>query len=150
MVSQGVEARISGEVRLADGWRISESILWTMTESTDATPDSPHYGNQLPYIPRHSLAATAKVTWRKWSLVHQWHFTDRRQTNYSGSHLRGSYVEAYHLHNLSLERSLTLSELNFKVRFEVNNLLNTEYQSILSRPMPPRNYAICLEVNFNR
>ena len=150
VVSQGVEARISGEVRLADGWRISESALWTMTESTDATPDSPHYGNQLPYIPRHSLAATTKVMWRKWSLVHQWHFTDRRQTNYSGSHLRGSYVEAYHLHNLSLERSLTLSELNFKVRFEVNNLLNTEYQSILSRPMPPRNYAICLEVDFNR
>ena len=148
--SKGVEARIVGEVSFAGGWRLSESALWTLTSSTDATPDSPHFGNQLPYIPRHSLSTTTKVVWREWSLVYQWHFTDRRQTNYSGSSIRGGYVEAYHVHNLSLERSLALRGCDFKVRWEINNLLNAEYQSILSRPMPPRNYALCFEVDFGR
>ena len=148
--SRGVEARLWATAKLGGGWSVSESALWTLTNSTDATPESANFGNQLPYIPRHSLSATTKVEWHKWSLTHQWRYVGRRQTNYSGSTMRGGYVEAYHLHTLSLERQMSLQEWNFRVRLEVDNLLNAEYQSVLSRPMPPRNYALCIEVLFGR
>lgn len=146
--SRGVEARLWATAKLGGGWSVSESVLWTLTNSTDATPESANFGNQLPYIPRHSLSATTKVEWHKWSLTHQWRYVGRRQTNYSGSTMRGGYVEAYHLHTLSLERQMSLQEWNFRVRLEVDNLLNADYQSVLSRPMPPRNYALCIEVLF--
>lgn len=150
VLSRGVEARLGATLKLEGGWTIHESAIWTLTESTDATPESENYGNQLPYIPRHSVSTTTKVAWREWSLAYQWHFTDRRQTNYSASTHRGGFVEAYNLHNLSLERDIPVRDVDFKVRLEVNNLLNAEYQSVLSRPMPPRNYALCLEVVFGR
>ncbi|MBR5830754.1 MAG: TonB-dependent receptor, partial [Tidjanibacter sp.] len=54
-------------------------------------------------------------------------------------------VPAYHLSDLAFGRNFDRNKVRFKVRFEVNNLFDTYYQSVLSRPMPPRNYAISFE-----
>jgi iron complex outermembrane receptor protein len=48
--------------------------------------------------------------------------------------------------NLSLEKHFHCRALNWSLKGVVNNLLNTEYVTVLSRPMPRRNYEIFIDI----
>jgi iron complex outermembrane receptor protein len=91
------------------------------------------------------------VRWKEWFADYKWQYYSDRQTSYSGTSFSGDIVEAYSLSDLSLGRSVVLKKkVSFKVIFDINNLLNREYQSVLSRPMPPRNYALRVEGRFGQ
>lgn len=46
----------------------------------------------------------------------------------------------------SLEKLFTFSWAYFSVKLSVKNLLNEEYQSVLSRPMPRMNFEVFLDI----
>ena len=50
-------------------------------------------------------------------------------------------LPAYMLHHVSFGKQLH----RFRIEFKINNLLNTDYQTILWRAMPGRSYEIYLE-----
>jgi iron complex outermembrane receptor protein len=50
--------------------------------------------------------------------------------------------------NLSLEKSLRLWRVDTSVKAVVNNLFSTEYVTVLSHPMPRRNYELFIKLNF--
>lgn len=146
---RGLESRIKVGVKPAEEWRMELNALFAITSSTNADRESASFGKQLPYIPLYSASAGLLCVWRTWELNYKWRYYGERYTTYTGTSFSGSAVPAYSLSDVSLSRDFTLkNKVRFRLRFEVNNLFDTYYQSVLSRPMPPRNYAVGLECKF--
>ncbi len=146
--SEGVESRANASYSFSEGCALETNAIFSLTASTDASPESPHFGNQLPYIPLYSASVGGRLLWHKWEVGYKWRYYSERATTYSSATHRGGGVPAYGLSDASVGYSDTIKGMNFRVRFEVCNLFDKVYQSVLSRPMPPRNYAISLECRF--
>lgn len=103
-------------------------------------------GRQLPYIPRHSASLTAAVEWRRWSAGYKWCFYSRRYTMSSSDVTLSGSLPAYFMSNLTLGRNIPTRVADLDIKLAVNNLLNEEYLSVLSRPMPGINFELFLTV----
>ena len=148
VVSRGVESRANFTIRPSEECTIGLNAIFAITSSTNATPESNSFGKQLPYIPLYSASAGARVAWRAWEVDYKWRYYSERHTSYTGISFAESTIPAYQLSDISISRQAQINKVHFKVRFEVCNLFDTYYQSVLSRPMPPRNYALSLECKF--
>ena len=146
--SEGVESRANATFTPNRDWSVTLNGVFAITSSTNATPESDTFGNQLPYIPLYSASAGASLRWRRWEVDYKWRYYSKRYTSYSNSTLRGAVVPAYNLSDISTSYSWEKNKVHFKLRLEVCNLFDTLYQSMLSRPMPPRNYGVTLECRF--
>ena len=52
----------------------------------------------------------------------------------------------YFMSNISLERTVSLKWADLSLKGAVNNLLNEEYLSVLSRPMPGINFEFFIGI----
>lgn len=149
--SEGVEARAAADYELSDNVSVGVNVMAAYTSSTNAVEDSDNFGNQLPYIPLYSASGGVDVVAGSWTINYKWHYYSERFTTYSVTSFAGGSVDAYGVSDVSLSRAVEVkNKVRFKVRLEACNLFNTDYQSVLSRPMPPRNYAISLECSFGK
>lgn len=149
--SEGVEARAAAEYRFSDAIHLGMNVIAAYTSSTNGVEGSDTFGRQLPYIPLYSLSGGVELGAGKWSANYKWHYYSERFTSYSGTSFGGGSVDGYHVADVSVSRWVELkNKVRFKVRLEVCNLFDAEYQSVLSRPMPPRSYAISVECSFGK
>jgi len=51
---------------------------------------------------------------------------------------------------LSLEKSFNWGKLKSKLSFRIENIFDTDYMSVLWRPMPGRYYAINLQIGWRK
>ena len=52
----------------------------------------------------------------------------------------------YYMNDVHLERLLSFRWADCSLKVQVNNLFNEEYVSVLSRPMPRRNYELFISI----
>lgn len=143
--SRGVESRANVAYSFSPTARLEVNAIWAYTSSVNVTEGSGGYGNQLPYVPLYSASAAARLTLGRWEVKYAWQYYSERYTSYSGSSFGGGVVDGYALSDVSLGRTITLGEVQIGLSAQVKNLFDEVYQSVLSRPMPPRNYAISVE-----
>lgn len=115
-------------------------------------------GKQLPYIPRHSASASLRVSWQSWGINYKWHCYSERFTMTSNATTLTGKLPPYSLSNITLEKSFKLpgkpnnpttrQPLSFQLKLALNNIFNTEYLSVLSRPMPGFNAEFFLSINY--
>lgn len=148
--SRGVESRANLSYRFSPRTRLDVNAIFAYTSSVSATEGSGNYGNQLPYVPLYSASAAMRLTAGEWELRYGWQYYSERFTSYSGTSFGGGVVAGYMLSDVSLGRALEVWGVDFKVCAQVNNLFDEVYQSVLSRPMPPRNYALTIECCWGR
>lgn len=146
--SRGVESRANFAWDFSSEGRLALNAIFAYTSSVNNTPDSNNYGIQLPYIPLYSTSLGANITLGVWSVDYKLRYYSERFTSYSGVSFGGGSLPSYTVSDIALNRSFEVSGVDIKVKGEVLNLFNEVYQSILSRPMPPRNYSISLEMSF--
>lgn len=105
-------------------------------------------GKQLPYIPRHSASATIRADWRSWSMEYKWHRYSERYTMTSNATSLTGTLPAYSISDISLEKSfrfrthgkMLCGPLDLNMKLTVRNLMDAEYLSVLSHPMPGTNF----------
>lgn len=112
-------------------------------------------GKQLAYIPEFSGAFTVRYEWRRWRLNYQWtYYSERFTTSSSERTLRYSVMPPYFMNGITLEKSFSFPKkiasqsVQLLCKLVVNNLFDEAYESVLSRPMPGRNYGLFLEFTF--
>ncbi len=106
-------------------------------------------GKQLVYIPEFSGAFTLRHTLGTWSLAYKWKYYSQRYTTSSSERTtRWGVLPPYFMNDLSLEKNIPLRRVKLLCKFLVNNLFDEEYESVLARPMPGRNYGLFLEFTF--
>ena len=149
--SYGTELMASAEVRMKHQWRLGLTGNYAFTPSinkSDRLDDNDaSYGKQLVYVPRHSANVSGSLSWRTWTLRYQWTCYSERYTTTSNevSYITGRLLP-YYMNDISLEKTFQWRHFHASLKGVINNLLGSEYVTVLSRPMPGRNFEIFLEI----
>ena len=148
--SYGAEGKLSLKWRISQDWNLSASTnaSWTpsINEAEPVGEDDASVGKQLPYVPRFSASATALLSWRSWRVGYRWaHYSERFTMSSNDRTLTGVLVP-YYMNDVHLERLLSFRWADCSLKVQVNNLFNEEYVSVLSRPMPRRNYELFISI----
>lgn len=146
--SRGIESRANFSYRFGPERSVDLNAIFTYTTSRNHTPGDENFGNQLPYVPLYSASANAGATYGPWRVDYKWRYYSERFTSYSGTSFGGGSLPGYMVSDVALGRTFDMGEWDVKVRAEVLNLWNEVYQSVLSRPMPPRNYSLSVEIRW--
>lgn len=147
----GAELQLGIDWQLSAQWRLALSGNYAYTPSINKSDDlnisDASYGKQLVYVPRHSANLSARLTWRTWALAYQWHSYSERFTTTSNetSYITGR-LKPYYMSRLTAEKHFSWTWADASIKCMINNLLNTEYVTVLSRPMPGRHFEILLEI----
>ena len=147
----GAELMTTAQVRLPHQWSICLTGNYAYTPSINKSEDlddnDASYGRQLVYVPRHSANLSGRLSWKGWTLGYQWTYYSERFTTTSNevSFITGRLLP-YYMNDVSLEKQFQWKKVHFSVKGVVNNLFDSEYVTVLSRPMAGRNFEVFLEI----
>ena len=116
---------------------------------TRTTNEKDGNANQLIYIPVHSANAFLHAGFKGFYLGWNTHFTGKRNTSPDGEDAYLGTVPGYVLNDLSAGKTVKMKLICLDFRFRINNVFNEEYQAVLWRAMPGRNYEISIRFNLN-
>ncbi|MDE6649946.1 MAG: TonB-dependent receptor [Muribaculaceae bacterium] len=148
----GIELNGDASLTLRKDWKfgLKASYSWTPSinvgEKTSAADMS--VGKQLPYIPRHSASASLRTSWKSWGINYKWYFYSERFTMSSNASTLTGDLPGYTISNVTIEKSLKIKPVALHMKLALNNIFNTEYLSVLSRPMPGFNTEFFLSILF--
>lgn len=129
---------------------VSGNFAWTPSKNYGEKINSndASYGKQLCYIPEYSAAVILRLLWKNWTFSHKWNYYSERFTTTSNevSYITGR-LKPYYMSDLSVEKRFSWKWTELSVKGSVNNLFGLEYVTVLSRPMPRRNYELFLEIS---
>ena len=139
---RGVDAALS--TSLAIGSVTADlRATYTWQRARDCTdPDSPWYGGQIPYIPRHSGSLTAAIDCAGWYLNYSFLYTGERYD--SVANIPENHIQPWYTSDLSLSHSFPLAAHYLKTTLEVNNLFNQQYEVVRCYPMPGIHFRLIL------
>ena len=149
--SRGIEYHFTAgidwkDVRLKSGGNYS--FTKTTNENAIASVDQSR-GKQLIYIPKHKGNLYFSAFWKNFTLKYDLLYTGKRYTKSSNQESDFERVlSPYWLNTLTLDKNMDINKINIKLKLEVENLLDEDYQSILWRPMPGRYYNVSIALNI--
>lgn len=132
--------------------RIMQKILgnYSFTNSINLESEIPNdnsIGKQLIYIPKHTANITYFAQYKSISLSANIKYTGKRYT--STSNYENFTLKPYTIANTSISYKKNFTEhYQIILSAEINNVFNTNYQSVLYRAMPRRNYSVSLILNI--
>jgi iron complex outermembrane receptor protein len=99
---------------------------------------------QLAYVPIHRATISSVSEWKNWSFILNAAFTGQRFVTADNEESLPEYL----LLNLRLGKSFRKGKFIFKGHANINNVLNTNYQSIENKAMPGINYLIGITISY--
>ena len=141
VLSTGLDAA-AGFVWHTGNWRCAFDAKYTLLSAVDKTSDSYTYGQQIPYIAKHTLLLNAVASWKGWALTPVWQFRSGRS---DGSGM----LDDWNTLDLTFSKELKLPKtgpLSFK--FSVRNLMDCRYEVSSGYPMPGRSFIGGVECKF--
>ena len=142
----GLEASGSLKHKLADvnikwlgNYAFTKSINRTGLDQFDRSVNK-----QLAYVPVHRATLSSISEWNSWSFLLNAAFTGQRFVTADNEESLPEYL----LLNLRLGKSFKKGRYIFKGHANINNVLNTNYQSIENRAMPGINYLIGITISY--
>lgn len=121
-------------------------------------PGSEWYGGQIPYIPEHSGSAVAGLSWGSYSLLYSFIYTGERYE--SSANIDVNRQQPWYTSDISLSGSWRLGSSAgrqdsdaaqgrnpgccLRVRADVNNIFNQQYEVVNCYPMPGTNFRITI------
>jgi outer membrane cobalamin receptor len=147
VLARGLEAGLNLRWDVLKG-RLSFDNNYSYCKSTSEKAKSPQdasLGKQLIYIPVHSLNSTLSLKRNEFYLSYNFQFVSKRYTGNDNE----TYMPAYYLSNLIFGKNVHLKKFIVSLQLQINNLFDLDYQSVVNRPMPGRNYAITLKFNIS-
>lgn len=106
------------------------------------------YGKQLVYVPLHSGNFMAYFTFHNFNITYQHNYYSQRFTTSSNDISKRDWLYPYFMNDLSFGKLLNFNKLKINFSFNIYNLFNETYHSILYRPMPKRNFLFTVSVNL--
>lgn len=146
-----MELKAGLEAMLSPNWQVGAdgSFSWTpaINRGEPLSENDRSVGKQLVYIPEYSASLTGRLAYKSWRLVYKWcYYSERFTTSDNDRFSNITRITPYYMSDASLEKLFTFSWAYFSVKLSVKNLLNEEYQSVLSRPMPRMNFEVFLDI----
>lgn len=143
--ARGVEftAHLDGRVGKSN-YRIYLEYAYTRTSNINEISNGINdRDDQLIYIPRHTANGLVRWSYRLFYINWNVHYVGEQNTI-------GNTLAAYLLNDIAIGKQWYFDKLGLETRFKVNNLFDVDYQAVLWRPMPGRNYEIFLSFKLNK
>ena len=120
---------------------------YTYQDARDVTdPTDSYYRHQIPYIPWHSGSAIIGLSYKGWDLNYSFLYAGERYDEQEN--IIYNHMEPWYTSDLSISRKWRMENLEWRIKFDVNNLLDQDYEVITNYPMPGRNFALTLSVEI--
>lgn len=131
--SRGIEAS-SALSYFKEKWNVRFNLLYTWSPSTftGVRNDDNTYGNQLIYVPLHTVKVNFKILYGKISFQLNGTAESRRFTRKDNR----TWLPAIGLLNLSGSREFRIKDDKLTFRLDVANILNSSYQAVQYYPAP--------------
>ncbi len=129
-------------------WQGVLTLRYTFQQALDhSDPASLTWGNQVPYIPRHSGSGDLLLGWRKWSFCWESTFTGERWSR--SANIPDYRLAPWSISDAALSYTLDLSRrLALDLSLRCNNLFNQRYQIVQGYPMPGFNAMLSLTLRI--
>lgn len=136
----GFNAPLWGRTRLAldAGYAFTRAI----NRGDPHSPADASVGKQLPYMPVHSANVTGRLMHHRWTLGYRFAHYSRRFTSTDNS----DWVGAYYMSDISVEHTIDTGMGRISLKLSVNNIFDEEYEMVISRPMPGRNFGFFIGI----
>jgi outer membrane receptor protein involved in Fe transport len=149
--SRGMDFQLGSDLFMGK-WILSLKAAYAFTRSTnegDTPANDLSRGKQLIYIPVHASSAYLNLSrsgyFLNWSLT----CTGQRFTQPANEeHDPLKDLDPYALQDLHIGKTWKMGPASGGLRFSVYNLFNVSYQSVRSRPMPMRSYALTIQMEL--
>jgi iron complex outermembrane receptor protein len=139
--SQGIE--LSSQATATVGKvKLSGTAGYTYTSSEQAAvyEGTGDKGKQLMYVPLHKAVFSTAASYSGWSVLGNLNYTGLRYTSNSET----SSLDGFLLLQLALSKKLQVRQNTLLLTLRSDNVTNAEYQTMVSRAMPPRGYTFSL------
>lgn len=149
--SYGWELKGKSQLRMGE-WTLYLNANWAQTRSINNGDPlnwaDESIGKQLVYIPEYSSSVMGRLGWKGFMFTYKYnYFSERFTTSSNEMQTKIGRLGSYYMNDISLEKRFQVEPVDFTLKFSVYNLFNESYVSVLSRPMPGRNYGFFLGIN---
>ena len=101
---------------------------------------------QLIYIPQNKWNVHLVLTYKSFSLNFNHSYTGLRYTTSDNT----SSLSPFSLDNFEAGKVFKTNSISFRFFLKINNIFNSDYQSVLNRPMPLRSYNAGISFTFQK
>ncbi len=122
-------------------------LRYSYTSSKKSGADyenDPTEGKQIFYIPKNLFKINVNVNYRNSGLNLFYVFTGKRYTDQENI----GFLPANYMLESNIYHKFVMQNISALVRFEVNNILNSDYQIISGYPMALRNFKVSVSLNY--
>ncbi|GHA37857.1 ligand-gated channel [Salinimicrobium marinum] len=142
VVTNGLETNISTSANAGADFNFTVNVGYTFQESLDVTSGGNSYGQQIPYIPKHSGSLSMMGSYKNTEFNYSFIYTGERFSQ--KANILSNYLQPWYTHDLSVSYSLMLFKNPLKAEMEINNVLDQQYAVIKNFPMPGRSFRFGL------
>jgi len=138
---KGVDISFKSEIKLHKSNELLLRMNYTYNKATDLTPDSPNYGEQIPYTPFTSGSGTLTYKNKLGEAGYNLLYSGLR---WKVPNTPDNLLNAYAEHSTYISTQIN----KFRIKAEIINLFNTQYDIVKFYPMPGRNFRITLSTTI--
>lgn len=144
---KGLDFMTNLEVKTSDRTSLFFTAKYAYQYAVDLTdPKSDIYEHQLPYIPKHS--GNGSVAFENPVVNVSYNVNAVGKRYYLPQNIRPNMMEAYAEHGVSLYKTFDFKKFDMKLRGDVVNLTDKQYEVVRFYPMPKRSYKASVEFKF--
>lgn len=144
---KGIDVKVRSSFQLGEVL-ISPSANYSFTEAQDVSnPNDTFYKNQIPYTPKHSGSFVLSANYGTWNFNYSFIYVGERY-NVHKDNIRVNRLNPWFTNDLGVHKEFKINESLLKVSFELNNVLNQQYDVVYNYPMPGRQFKIVLSANL--
>jgi vitamin B12 transporter len=138
---KGVDINFKSGVKFQGSNELQLRINYTYNKATDKTADSPTYGEQIPYTPFTSGSGTLTYKNKLGEAGYNCLYSGLR---WKGQNNTDNLLSAYTEHSIYAATQLK----KIRLKAEVINLFNAQYDIVKFYPMPGRNFRCTLSMTL--
>ena len=144
---KGIDFATNLEVATSKRTSLFFTAKYAYQYAVDLTdPKSDIYEHQLPYIPKHS--GNGSVAFENPVVNVSYNVNAVGKRYYLPQNIGPNMMEAYAEHGVSLYKTFDFKKFDMKLRGDVVNLTDKQYEVVRFYPMPKRSYKASVEFKF--
>ena len=147
VTSKGMETSVSVKYDLNNlTTRFRAGYSFTSAKNKGSDNDIASVEKQLIYIPEHQGNVSVHLFYRRFYSGFTTNMTGKRYTTADNS----AYLPGYVMNSVLTGYKIMVNENTLDINFNIDNLLNVNYQTIAYYPLPGRSYSVKLLLQFKK
>ena len=144
---KGIDVEAEADFQIGKDLIATTRAQYTYQDARDKTdPGTSYYNDQIPYIPWHSGSAIIGLSYKDWNLNYSFIYAGERYDEQEN--IIYNHMEPWYTSDLSLSYKFGYKDYIFRMKLDVNNILDQDYEVITNYPMPGRNFALTLSTEI--